>query len=98
MNVIGVYAGSISTLAAYLFLTIYRMFDVRKFQAIRYRWEKFVLLNVGLVIMCAFCWINISITNILNFILGIVLAVIVNKNIIRALLRMINEKIHSRYI
>lgn len=98
VNVIGVYAGSISTLAAYLFLTIYRMFDVRKFQAIRYRWEKFVLLNVGLVIMCAFCWINISITNILNFILGIVLAVIVNKNIIRALLRMINEKIHSRYI
>lgn len=96
VNVIGVYAGSISTLAAYLFLTIYRMFDVHKFQAVRYRWRKIILLNVGLIIMCVFCWINIFIVNILNFILGIVLAFIVNKNIIKILWSMIVEKIHNK--
>lgn len=97
VNVIGVYAGSISTLAAYLFLTIYRMFDVHKFQAVRYKWGKIISLNVGLVIMCVFCWINIFIVNIINFILGIVLAFIVNKNIIKILCKMIVEKIHNKY-
>ena len=93
VNIIGIYAGSVSTLVAYLFLTFYRMLNVRKFQKIRYKWHKIVLLNIGLIIMCILCWMNVLITNVINFIIGLLFAFIINKKLVVKVLQLIKKKL-----
>lgn len=61
---IGIFAASISTLVSYVFLTIYRMVDVQKFQKVKFNTGRFCLLIALLVLMCAICWID---TVALNF-------------------------------
>ena len=39
---IGIWAGSISTLVAYLFLVVFRMFDVQKFQKVHFEYNKII--------------------------------------------------------
>lgn len=67
---IGIFAASISTLVSYVFLTIYRMVDVQKFQKVKFNTGRFCLLIALLVLMCAICWVDTVVLNILNIILG----------------------------
>ena len=76
-----------------IFLTFYRMLNVRKFQKIRYKWHKIVLLNIGLIIMCILCWMNVLITNVINFIIGLLFAFIINKKLVVKVLQLIKKKL-----
>lgn len=82
-----IFAASISTLVSYVFLTIYRMYDVQKFQRVSFDLKKFCLLICCLVTMCIICWINALVLNIVNMIIGVVLAVIVNRKVIKSVLK-----------
>lgn len=79
---IGIYAASISTLISYLLLAIYRMCDVKKFQNIYYNHIKIMTCIVILVIMCILCWFNSFAINFLNFILGCIFALFLNRKIL----------------
>lgn len=81
---IGIFAASISTLVSYVFLTIYRMVDVQKFQKVKFNTGRFCLLIALLVLMCAICWIDTVALNVLNIILGCIIAVVVNRKIMKA--------------
>ena len=65
---IGIYAASISTLISYFLLTAYRLYDVKRFQNIYYKYSKVVLSFAVLTIMCILCWLNTFAINFLNFI------------------------------
>lgn len=89
---IGILAASISTLVSYVFLTIYRMVDVQKFQKIKFNTGRFCLLIVLLVLMCAICWIDTVALNVLNIILGCIIAVVVNRKIMKSILLTLKNK------
>ncbi len=84
---IGIYAGSISTLVSYLFLTIYRMIDIKKIQLINYKSKKLLLELLVLVIMCVLCYQRNYVMNIINFVFGIFFAYITNKILVLAITR-----------
>lgn len=89
---IGIFAASISTLVSYVFLTIYRMVDVQKFQKVKFNTGRFFLLIVLLVLMCAICWIDTVALNVLNIILGCIIAVVVNRKIMKSILLTLKNK------
>lgn len=89
---IGIFAASISTLVSYVFLTIYRMVDVKKIQKVDFNTWRFCLLVVLLVLMCAICWINTLILNIVNIILGCIVAVSVNRDILKSVFLILKGK------
>lgn len=89
---IGIFAASISTLVSYVFLTIYRMVDVQKFQKVKFNTGRFSLLIALLVLMCAICWIDTVALNVLNIILGCIIAVVVNRKIMKSILLTLKNK------
>lgn len=89
---IGIFAASISTLVSYVFLTIYRMVDVQKFQKVKFNTGRFCLLIALLVLMCAICWIDTVALNVLNIILGCIIAVVVNRKIMKSILLTLKKK------
>lgn len=89
---IGIFAASISTLVSYVFLTIYRMVDVQKFQKVKFNIGRFCLLIALLVLMCAICWIDTVALNVLNIILGCIIAVVVNRKIMKSILLTLKNK------
>lgn len=89
---IGIFAASISTLVSYVFLTIYRMVDVQKFQKVKFNTGRFCLLIALLVLMCAICWIDTVTLNVLNIILGCIIAVVVNRKIMKSILLTLKNK------
>ena len=89
---IGIFAASISTLVSYVFLTIYRMVDVQKFQKVKFNTGRFCLLIARLVLMCAICWIDTVALNVLNIILGCIIAVVVNRKIMKSILLTLKNK------
>lgn len=79
---IGIFAASISTLVSYMFLTVYRMFDVQRFQKVKFDLPRFILLISLLSLMCVISWNNSMLLNILNVLIGLFLAIIVNRKIL----------------
>lgn len=89
---IGIFAASISTLVSYVFLTIYRMVDVQKFQKVKFNTGRFSSLIALLVLMCGICWINTIALNVFNIILGCIIAVAVNRKILKSILLTLKQK------
>ena len=92
----GIYAGSISTLISYLFLTVYRMYNVRKIQRIEYDYKDIFSWISILCLMCIICERNTLLLNILNFFFGIVVAYLSNRELTHNLIKMIREKTNRR--
>ena len=91
VNSIGITAGSVSTLISYLLLVIYRIYDVRKFQKIKFKFKKILLLMIVLFGMCLICEKQDTVLNIFNLIGGIAIALILNKSLIKSFcIKMIN--------
>lgn len=84
---IGITAGSISTLAAYLILFIYRMIDVKKIQKISFNYGRLIFLFLILCFMCYLCFQKNLACNITNFALAIVLSVVLNFNLIKGIFK-----------
>ena len=79
---VGLFAASISTLVSYLFLFIYRMFNIKKIVALRYDWKHMVIVNIFLIIEIVVCFFNNRILNFVNVILGILMFVVLNKTLL----------------
>ena len=83
VNLIGITAGSLSTLIAYVVLYIYRLFDSLKFQPMDYKIKKqFILLSV-IVVMLLLCFMQNWWFNIINAFMGIIYCSILNIDLIK---------------
>lgn len=90
---IGMYAGSLSTLLSYLTLMIFRMKNIQRIQKIRYSIPLFILLLGVPSLMCVLCFMNNVWINLMNLLLGIIFALVINRNTILVLITLIHKKI-----
>lgn len=89
---IGLYAGSISSVVAYLTMCVLRARATRKYMKIEYDIKQIVLIIGLLVLQCAMCFMQIRILDAINLVFGILICVIINRKIIEGLYRKIVKK------
>ena len=95
VRVIGLYAASLSTFLSYLFLIIFRMIDVRKFQPMRYNLKKIAVFSAVICGMCILTLFHSVYTQIFNFVFGIAFAYMINRKFIRMTLQSVRKKIRK---
>ncbi len=96
VNVIGIWAGSVSTLAAYLFLYIYRMFNCQKFQPLDIKYLKHIICGLILIGMLLMCFLQMLVFNIINIVLGIAIFIVFNKDLfLKAYIKLLKRKSKS---
>ena len=93
VKLIGITAGSLSTLISYLLLWIFRIYDLKKIVEIKYNFKKMITIIGILIIMCIICYKRILILNIINFFGGILFCFIINKSLIRSIWINVKKKI-----
>ncbi len=93
VNIIGITAGSVSSLVAYFVLYVYRMVDVKRIQPIRYNIKKQIVLILCLVVMLFICSIRVLYTDIINVALAVILFVVVNRKFIEETFTKIKNKV-----
>ena len=79
---IGVFAATLSTAISYLFLMVYRLIDVRKFQKIQYPIMEMVITNLILIGMCIMCGFRTVPFYCINLVIGCVMFVVLNKELL----------------
>ena len=98
---IGLYAASGSTLISYAFLFAYRMADVRKLVAIRYNVWQMIFTMSFLIVESALCYINSFYTNCVNVILGTIIFLVLNKDLVKGFFvkgTAFTRKMYNRFI
>lgn len=96
VNIIGIFAGSISTMVSYLFLMIFRMIDIQKIQKIKYNLPKLLGVILLMVFMSVLCWMQAFWINVINVIIAVLVATMLNRNILKGMLNMLIRKIKKR--
>ena len=81
--VCGITAGSVSTLVAYFSLFLFRMLDSRKFQPMKFNVKKQILMYALITVMLIVCFMQNFYLNILNFIIGMVMFVVINNEFLK---------------
>ena len=87
VNKIGITAGSLSTLVAYLILFLFRMFNVLTFKKLKYKYGQILL---GLFVMAVLCFLTAQqnmILNCVNIVVAVLLAYFLNKELAKKLLK-----------
>lgn len=93
VSIIGIWAGSISTLIAYAFLYFYRMINCQSFQKVSVNPIRQLILLVIIIIMLVLCFNKFYIFDIINIVLGIVLNIFINYKTIKQVCNKIKRKI-----
>lgn len=92
VSLIGITAASLSTLISYFALVVFRMINVRKFVKIKYNYKKIVVYLAILILMCVVCFFRNPYLNIVNFVVGMVMFVILNRKLLAVIFRKIFKK------
>ena len=85
VNKIGITAGSLSTLIAYLFLYVYRQIDVQRFQKVNFYIGKQILLIGMIVLMLCMCFARVRWLDVINIIFGCVFCIFINRKMLYTL-------------
>ena len=92
---IGITAGSISTLIAYLALFLFRSIDVKRFQPIDYNITKQFIYYATLCLMLVLCFVNKRELNIINGVIGIIAFIVMNQKTILLGVKRVKKKLHK---
>lgn len=90
---IGLYAASLSTLVSYLFLCIYRIIDTRKFLNVKYDYKHIIITLLVVISQCVVCAQRMLILDIFNFIVGVIVFAVLNKDLLISYLNKMKKKI-----
>ena len=91
INIIGIFAGAISTLVSYLVLFIYRLIGVTKFQKINYSYKHIVVISVVLMVMAVVEMLDNKLLYAMNMILGVGFAYVINAKLINEVVKKLWE-------
>lgn len=83
INVIGLYAACISTMIAYLFMVVYRHFDMKKYVNIKIEKNLIIKSTLILIFSIVFYYINNLYLNIFSLIVVVIYAFISNKQFLK---------------
>ncbi len=93
---LGIRAGSLSTLVAYVFLFVYRMFDVLKIKKIKYNYVELVLLVGVLVIMNCMTFQRNIMLDIINMVIALLMIIVCNKTLLYNICKGTMKKVRRR--
>lgn len=91
VNIIGITAGSISTLVAYMFLYFYRMHDLKKFQPMKMNVRLQVVCFSLIIGMLFLCFLRIWYLDMINIVLGASVFYVTNYDLIHKFFRKIRR-------
>lgn len=94
VQIIGLYAASISTLMAYLVMAIYRYIDVKKYINIPLKTKNILFTLIMGVLVVGSYYLKNNKISLIVLIITIVYAYIINRNLISSVLGTIKEKIN----
>lgn len=89
---IGVYAAALSTLIAFMIMAIYRYFEIQKFVSIKIERQLLFELSLLLIISITIYYLNISLLNIINLLLIILVCVMLNFDEIKYIIKKVLRK------
>lgn len=92
VNLIGIWAGSISTLVAYIVLYIYRLINSRKFQPLKVHAAKQLLMMAVIAGMLTLCFLRIRVLDVVNLILGVGIFLFFNRDLIQKTMKKIRKR------
>ncbi len=93
VKLIGIWAGSISTLVAYATLYFYRMFNCQRFQKINVNYKKQVMLILIMVALLISCFMKKTYLNIINIVVAFALFWIFNRKIVKTVVSSVASKL-----
>lgn len=93
VRMIGIWAGSISTMVAYLFLFVFRMIDVQKFQRLTFKKSKLILSFLLLALMSIINFQKILWLDITNVVICIVILILFDRTIAVNVVKTIYKKL-----
>lgn len=96
INYIGLYAASISTLLSYLFLCVWRYFDLKKYMDCRFDMRLLLSSVVMMIIVCLSYYIRNRIGCVFSLVVTILYCIFINRDILRAVIS--NPKGFKRYM
>ena len=96
IKIVGIWAGSLSTMISYLVLWIYRMIDIQKFQEVRINKHIIVGSIVSLIIMAIVCFQNTLFCNLVNVVICCIVLALFDRDIITFAIRFLNKKMNRR--
>lgn len=86
VNIVGIYAGSISTLVSYFALFVFRLIDVKKFQKMQYSYHHIISISLFLAVMSFLGTYRSIVLELVNAILGIAFIYVFNKELLKKIL------------
>lgn len=93
---VGIWAAVISTIAAYLFILIYRFIDAKKMVKITYSLKSCLVTIIFIGICTAMYYINNPIINLANIIFAAIISVALNKEAFAKLAKIAKRKLAKR--
>lgn len=87
IDIIGIYAASISTCISYLVLAVYRMKEINRHVSMVYDIVSLIKMNIILIGMVGISYINNIYMNLLNLFIAIIVSICFNGDIIRNLIK-----------
>ena len=84
---IGLYAASVSTLVSYIFLSIYRMVDIRKIAALRYDRKQILLAHAVLAVSVGLFYLESDAARLVNAAYGLAAFLLLNLEPVKAAYR-----------
>lgn len=93
---IGIYAASLSTLISYLWLSVYRMYDVQKFQKIRFNYPRIASLTLILAVMSFVCFCRNLYFDLGNMLFSVIFAFLLNRKIVLAACNTFMKKVFHK--
>lgn len=96
VRLIGIYAASLSTVISYVFLVIYRMIDIQKFQKLELNKRRILLSILILVIMCFMCFKQHWLINLANIVLAMIVFSKLNIPLIKKIIQQIVKLVKKR--
>lgn len=92
IKVIGIYAAAISTLVSYMLLAIYRYIDVQKYVKVKIPIKNIVVNSIIFILVVVLYLYNNIALNVINLLLCILYAIIVNKELLIEFKKVIGKK------
>ena len=89
VNLIGIWAGSISTLAAYTVLYFYRMLNCQKFQPMKINYAKHTVLILILIVLLISCFMQNMLLNVVNIVVAVLVFLVFNREIAKQIINIV---------
>lgn len=93
INKIGLFAASISTVVAYLSMSIYRYIDVQKYVKVKVELKSILYILLLSILVITTYYIRNNILCLISLVITIIFSIYFNKDIIKSLLKMVKNKI-----